>query len=621
MSGICGIVQSAGAVDRQVLHEMTTFLAFRGPDAQDVWIEGSAGLGHAMLRTTFESQHERQPVSMDGEAWITADARIDGRTELTDKLEAMGGGVLDDATDAQLILHAYRAWGEGCVKELIGDFAFAIWDGPRRRLFCAHDHFGVKPFFYARAGGGLIFSNTLDCVRRHPSVSAALDDTAIADFLLFEMHQDPAATAFADIRRLPPAHCLTWTAEGSKVRRYWTLSTDAEIRYRRANEYVEHFRDLLGTAVADRLRTRRVAVSMSGGLDSSAIAATAKSLLARSPDPFELHAHTVVYDRLVTDEERHFSAMVAQKLRIPIHHRAADAFELYEHGGFHEMHSPEPLHAPQGAVSRDLLKSSSAHCRVLLTGWDGDALLSESPKPYFRKLLGEGRFGLLFIGMMCYAVSQRRLVPLGWRDWLPGSRAKAVADPPFYPAWLSPDLERRLELRARWDAARVALPVSHGVRPYAHRALSYLMRMSSFFDRHDAGVTRLPLECRHPLLDLRLVDFCLSLPPHPWCVKKEILRAAMRGVLPEAVRLRPKTPLGVWPGLEMLHRAGARWMDRFESAPRLHEYVDRTRIPKPHTASNAQEAWTNLRPLTLDLWLQGLSSSRETRRDIRHEFA
>jgi len=169
------------------------------------------GFGHTLLSTTDDAALDRQPYSLDDSLWITADARIDGRQDLVAALRDAGEVVAGEATDAELVLHAYRAWGERCVDRLLGDFAFGIWDQRQRRLFCARDHFGVKPFFYAEPRGAFIFSNTLECVRRHPGVTSALDDLSIADFLLFEYNQRLDATAFAEIRRLPPGHALTWT--------------------------------------------------------------------------------------------------------------------------------------------------------------------------------------------------------------------------------------------------------------------------------------------------------------------------------------------------------------------------------------------------------------------------
>ena len=148
MSGIVGLLSLDGApVDPRLLERMTNFMRFRGPDSQVTWNGGRVGFGHAMLCTTFESRGERQPFTPDEDLWIVADARVDGRLELCRKLRSSGQDCRQGATDAELILHAYRAWGDECVRHLRGDFAFAIWDASRKRLLCARDHFGVKPFF------------------------------------------------------------------------------------------------------------------------------------------------------------------------------------------------------------------------------------------------------------------------------------------------------------------------------------------------------------------------------------------------------------------------------------------------------------------------------------------
>ena len=166
MSGIVGIVHLDGApVDRSLLRRMTDFMTFRGPDAQETWIDGNVGFGHTLLKTTFEAEHEHQPFTLDGQTLIVADARVDAQRDLISKLESRGHHVESGTTDVELILRAYQAWGEYCVEHLLGDFAFAIWDGLRQRLFCARDHMGVKPFFYAHLGQTVIFSNTLDCIR------------------------------------------------------------------------------------------------------------------------------------------------------------------------------------------------------------------------------------------------------------------------------------------------------------------------------------------------------------------------------------------------------------------------------------------------------------------------
>ena len=346
MSGIVGLVPAPGApVDTRLLQRMTASMAYRGPDGQETWADGYAGFGHTRLKSTGDQVDERQIATLDGETWIAADARVDGRSELVRKLEARGR-TITTTSDAHLILHAYHAWGEDCVAHMLGDFAFAIWDARARRLFCARDHFGIKPFFYARAAEGIVVSNTLDCVRLHPAVSGALNPLAVADFLLFGWNLDPTTTTFDDVKRLPAAHTLTWEAGVVRTDRYWTLPTDGRIRYRRSQEYVEHFTELLRIAVGDRLRVDKVGVWMSGGLDSTSIAATAHRLLAERGGLFDVRGYTVVYDTIIPDEERRFASMATEALGVETSFLVADGYEPFEAWDRPDLATPEPTDDP-----------------------------------------------------------------------------------------------------------------------------------------------------------------------------------------------------------------------------------------------------------------------------------
>ena len=236
MSGIVGMFERGGArIDRALLQALTDSLSYCGPDARDTWTSTSAGFGHTLLRTTLESRNERQPASFAGQYWITADARIDCRDELIGEMtqaeEFDPALARRSASDSDLILRAYSIWGEDCVQRLRGDFSFAIWDARQRKLFCARDHFGIKPFYYAELGELFLFSNVLDCLRQHPDISTDLNEAAVGDFLLFGLNCDEATTTFRDIRRLPAAHSMTVSADGTRTKRYWTAPTEGRIRY------------------------------------------------------------------------------------------------------------------------------------------------------------------------------------------------------------------------------------------------------------------------------------------------------------------------------------------------------------------------------------------------------
>jgi asparagine synthase (glutamine-hydrolysing) len=601
MSGIAGILNLNGApVDRRLLRRMTGFLAFRGPDAQETWIDGPVGFGHTMLRTTFESEREQQPCTLDGQVWITADARIDGRKELIPKLEGHGRGTLTEANDAELILHSWHVWGEDCLQHLIGDFAFAIWDGRNQRLFCARDHFGVKPFFYARVGHTLVFSNTLNCVRLHPDVSDELNELAIADFLLFDFNQELDTTTFAGINRLAPAHQLSLHCgnSGPVVRRYWTLPTDGHIRYRRSSEYVDHFRELLQTSVEDRLRTNRVGVFMSGGLDSTAVAAVAHRLLKQKAEPYDLRAYTVVYDRLIPDQERYYSGLAAKGIGIPIHYLAADDYQLFERREQTEAHLPEPDIEPLRAMVFDQYKQVVAESRVALTGYGGDPALYPS-QSYLLAQLRQRRFASLALELIRYIVSSGNVPKLGVRSaikrWL--GRVPETWQP-VYPAWLNQDFARRLHLRDRWERINKPPAPAHPVRPEAYQRISGPF-WPYRFESQDPGLTTFPLEVRHPLFDTRLVGYLMALPPIPWCLHKELLRAATRGLLPETIRTRPKTPLAGDPLFERLRLQQRRLRERiFDPPGEMASFVDPNILRQTHQ-EDPTALWTGLRPVGL----------------------
>lgn len=596
MSGIVGIIHTDGSpVDEAMLVRMTRFMSYRGPDKQDTWINNNVGFGHALLRTTFESEHEHQPL-FENDLYITADVRIDGRSDLIRKLESATAKDLRAGPDVELLLHAYRVWGNDCVQHLLGDFAFAIWDARKQLLFCARDHMGVKPFYYVRKGKTFLFSNTINCLRTHPDVSDDLNEQAIGDFLLFGWNYEPRSTAFSNIHCLPPAHTLTLQNDNINAARYWSLPEENPIQYRRSSEYVEHFKELLDTAVGDRLRTDRVGVSMSGGLDSPSIAATARKLLANRGNSFDLRAYTIVYDRLFRDEERHYSGLVAKHMNIPITYQIADVYELYERWDQPGLRKPQPDEDPLLAMSSDQLKSCAAQCRVMLTGYDGDTILNEPTPPYLHALLKDRQF-IRFLGAVAKHLRTARSLPhIGIRTALRRWLGK-LPPQPLWPGWLNPEFAERLSLVSRWQEVLSVKPSTPSVRPQMYRAFEF-PAWRYLFENYDPGVTTYPLEARHPFVDIRLILFLISVPPIPFCVRKHLLRMSMRGLLPEAILNRPKTPLAGDPYLTR------RRVDHFEPDPSLARFVEASAIRPVADEHDISRLWINLRPRTFNRWLR-----------------
>lgn len=606
MSGIVGLLNLDGApVDGALLGRMTEYLAFRGPDRRRVWAASNVGFGHALLRLTDESGREDQPFTLDGRRWIVADARVDARQDLVAELRAKGQEELaTDATDVDLILRAYCVWGEECVAHLLGDFTFAVWDEPRQRLFCARDHLGVKPFFYARLGQTVVFSNTLDCIRLHPLMSRDLNDTAIADFLLFDENQESDTTAFRDIRRLPPAHCLAWSPEATRRRRYWTLPVDEPIHLRNADEYTDRFEELLRAALRDRLRTRTAGVLMSGGVDSPTLAAVALRVLRGGPADFDFQAITSVYDRLVPDRERHYAGLVADRLKMPIRYDVRDDETSIARWDEVSARTPEPVANPPAFVAGiELLKSVGTERRLLLYGEGPDNALRYEWRPYLTHLLA-GRHVVSFVRAVWSDLSMHRRVPL-WSSIreMAGARAERTRWLEVFPPWLNEDFVASCGCRERWEAHQRPSASPHPVRPLGYEGFS-AVRWQPLFDDCDILGAGSRTEICHPYLDLRLLRYMLALPAMPWCRNKLIIRRSMRGKLPPAVLRRKKSTMQTSPDFLRILASG---FPRLVPSPEFLKYVNPGKVPSAPQSS--VELRAALRPLGLNHWLQNLGNA------------
>ncbi|HTM02383.1 MAG TPA: asparagine synthase-related protein [Vicinamibacterales bacterium] len=600
MSGFVAMVNRDGSpIDARLLHRMTEYLRFRGPDDCGVEVAGPVGLGHALLRVTDESTHEHQPFTLDGRRWIVADARVDAREALIAALRDRDRQpIRADALDAELILRAYSTWGHDCVAHLLGDFAFAVWDGVERRLVCARDHLGVKPLFYAQIGPAMVVSNTLECVRLHPRLSCELNESAVADFLLFGINQDHSTTTIRDIQRLPPAHCLTVSDDTVSRRRYWSLPIAEPIVYRRTDEYQERFTALLRTSIRDRLRTNRVGVLMSGGVDSTTLAAVARDLVGDASGDGEVRAITSVYDRLVPDDERHYATLAARHLNIPIHYDVRDDEISIADWDRVRVHTPEPVaNPPAFAAGIAFLRHTATEGQVLLYGEGPDDALRYEWRAYLSHLLTHRRPGAL-LRALWLDVSMHRRIPLRTsigRLLTPGNHRNARD---VFPPWLNDGFAARTDCVQRWEAGRRRSSSRHRVRPVAYDVFHHA-RWQALFEDCDINGALSHTEIRHPFVDVRLLEYLLALPAMPWCRNKLIIRRAMRTVLPREVLRRRKTALRTSPDFVRMRTSG---MPRLVASPHLATYVKADKVPpEPRTEIELRSA---LRVHGLNYWFR-----------------
>jgi len=547
--------------DRAPLDE-SLLRALSGVTQTQVRIDGCVGMATASIAAGFDGG----PSSADSPVWAVIDGRLDDREGLVAALAASHRQAdLRCVPDAALLVYAYEKWGHDCVSHMLGDFSFCLWDARDRRLLCARDHFGVKPLYYARVGNVLVVSSVLRWLRCHPALSRTLRHEAIGDFLLFGVCAEPSQTAFLDISRVPPAHRLSYSLEldSSRVDRYWALESGDCVRFADPREYVEQFSHLLRVAVVDRTRTERVGVLMSGGLDSSSVAAIATDAMGPAASD-RLRAFTVVYDTLMNDEERDYSSVVAKSLGISISHISADRYQPFDRWDDDSL-PPEPSLEGLMAAMLDVLDVVSHHGNAVLTGDGGDPMLL--PSSVIDQV---GRTSVASLAAdLLRAWRLRVRPPFGIRSRI----ARWGDDSEDVPAWLGRDLLQAFDPRGRWQQMRCKRTAESGARS---TAVSDVMDpwWTSTFESFDPGATQRPVELRYPFFDVRLASFALQLPSIPWCLNKHVLRETMRGRLPESVRTRSKTPL---PGSPI--EAGKQWssqraVELFENTPEIRAFID-----------------------------------------------
>jgi asparagine synthase (glutamine-hydrolysing) len=607
MSGFFGMLRTDGAaVEPRFLEQVAQHLHFRGPDGGHTWSKNGLGTSFAYLETGTRHQSCNQPVRLGERYALLGEVRLDARKQLIGELLEDDRQATEEASDQELLLLAWSAWGEGALTRLLGDFSFAIWDASRQSLFCARDFAGPRPFFYAWHDGIFRFSNTLNVLRLGPGISDALDDLFVRDFLLTGLCNDPTRTVWRDIRRLPAGHRLVLSSGQIQVQRFRSLPVEEPLRLKDASEYLENYRDLLVQAVAERLPKAKVSLYLSGGLDSGSVCATA-SQISRDNGTFPaLKAFTIGWRPLFDDPEPRFAHLTARHLGL--------AHDILEENSIHPDEHQPAASAPEPSAEfflnrdRRFYQAISRHARVVLSGDGGDDVLSGQSWPYLKHLYKRGDLGDIVKSFGGYLVAHRRFPPLrgGFRNKI--RRLLGAQDvPQQLPAWLNEGFAKG-GLLASGERFKERPPVEeHPLHPDAYRGL-HSGYWASVHENEDAGCTGVTLETRAPLLDLRILRFLLRLPPVPWCINKELSRSAMKGLLPENVLARPKAPLLEDPLEACWQKEG--WRPNLDKNPpkRVHEFVKWEYWLATLENSKGYFHYEYLYPLSFSLWLKAIEN-------------
>jgi asparagine synthase (glutamine-hydrolysing) len=527
--------------DPRVLTTMLAAMAARGPDGTTMWRSGPLALGFLALHTTPEAAREQQPhIDRATGRAVVFDGRLDNRDEL---IEALGGTVTNDDGDAALVMAAFNRWGADAAVRLVGDFALAIADPSARRLCCIRDVMGVRPLCYGRSRTGvLLVASEMRAVLASGLVDDTINEPRALEFLS-ERKYDSAETLYTHVLRLPPAHVLTADQCSTRVFRYWDLDSGAKVVYRRDDDYVEHARELFGRVVRAQTRTNGgVGVLLSGGVDSSAVAALAVSARA------DCKAFSVVFPGEPCDESP-FIRDVAERCGIVstvVEHRPQSP-QWYERSV--EDYDDLPDY-PNGAMLDPLREHAAASgVRVLLTGAGGDEWFDGS-RFHYADWLRQGAVARIARYLASDVVSRgirmtaSDFAILGvWPTLPPFMRGaiKRVVSPgnrQIVPEWIPAAAAARTRLEAR-IAFKVTPREGESFAQADMRTGMALGSQAYMAEMDDRSASRAGVEQRNPLYDRRVIEFAYGLPEEQrWrgSCRKYLLRRAVD--LPPAVRAR-----------------------------------------------------------------------------------
>ncbi len=624
MSGICGVVHFDGRpADRELVRRMADASAFRGPDGIRMRVDGSTAFTHLALNLTVESKRERQPLtSRDGRLLLTADARVDNRSELLAALHGTAHLQIAAPTDADLILGAYSRWGEGCPERIAGDFAFAVWDASERTLFLARDAVGARPLFFTSDGTTVRFASDVAQILTDQEVDRELDGFALSDFLTLNFVPSPR-TAYAAVRRLLPGHCMLIGREGVRSRRHWNPETVGHEGPATAGEWVEAFRALLLDSTRARLRgVDGAAIQLSGGLDSSSIAAAAEHLATSGQAPCRPVGVTVVFPTLPSCDEREYAratadhcGLVLREIDAERHSIVRDTFDRAP-----LVDGPAMFHDSLGDAVVATARESG--CRVLLNGFGGDSLFDAAIwQPVDHARSGAWWRALPWIAATrADGASWRRAVghhlvrPIAPR-WLTNRLDRGARQWRSWqtPPWLTADFTARGDAAARRSRRRYPVRFRRAARQGQYEHIVGLAQQLNPIEFWNRRAAHQGVELAMPLLDRRLAELVLSAPielsARPGAAgTKWLLRASMQGLLPETVRTRRgkagwgayirgsiRRELGPDPrsrlGATALGRAGV--VDDLALTDELaHSFEGRSRVPNmAFLATLAAEQW------------------------------
>ena len=569
MCGIAGIVSAERLApeDAPRAVAMRDVIAHRGPDDAGLFVDDRAALAHRRLSIVDVAAGHQPLANERGDVWIVFNGEIYNHADVRPDLERAGHQYAT-RSDTETIVHAYEQWGDACVDRFRGMFAFAIWDAPKRRLLLARDRLGIKPLYWAQAGSRLLFGSEIKAILASGLVRAEANDSALPE-LLGTRYLSGTETLFEGVRRLLPGHTLVFEDGQVTIRQYWDVPTgepNPEVARLSEQEAVRRFRELLDESIRIRLMADvPLGMFLSGGLDSSAIAALMARMIDRPLKTFSVAFKERSYSEL------DYARQVSTAIGADAHEVVIDDQDFFAALPKLIWHEDEPIAHPSSVPLYFVSELASKHVKVVLTGEGSDELLAGYGK--YPRALVNWRAGAAYaavpepvrtwIARTVVPQLPSRLARYAKRSFLAMPRTPEAM---FFDTFAAIGLGRQASLLTASVSAGATPDGAYGRsrayydRPNGHSTTldrllyadlkTYLVELLMKQDQMSMAAS---IESRVPFLDQRLVEFATALPPRlklRGFKTKWILREAVRTILPPEILTRRKmgfpVPFAMW---------------------------------------------------------------------------
>lgn len=587
MCGIAGVLSFHGRrAEWDRLAVMTAAIAHRGPDGQGIYTSGEAGLAHTRL-SIIDRDGGVQPMSLDrGRFWISFNGEIYNYLELREQL-IQNGHRFATRSDTEVILHLYQEKGEECVHDLNGQWAFAIWDSLRHRLFLSRDRVGVRPLFYTQTADGFWFASEIKALFACPEVACELDPHALDEIVTYWV-AIPPRTAFRGIRQLPPGHSLVLENGQARVWRYWRLEYPPADDRTEADEkrLSEELLVLLQDATRIRLRADvPVGAYLSGGLDSTLIAALTQSFVGDRLRTFSVSFEDPEFDE--SPYQRQASAFLKTR-HSDVRCSYDDIAEVFPAVVWHaEQPIVRTAPAPLFRLSQHVRESGF---KVVLTGEGADETLGgydlfkeAKIRRFWGRRLSSAMRPLLLKRLYPYMHAIQRQSPAYLQSFF-HVHEQDLASPFFshLPRWeltsklrlfLAEDIRAEVCDNLRFSSINNCMPVDfaswNGFNRAEYLETQYLLPGFILSSQGDRMTMAHGIEGRYPFLDHRVMAFAAKLPPNlkmKVLDEKHLLKMSAAGLIPESIRKRHKQPYRAPDGKSFLGPAGSYMYDLLSPA-------------------------------------------------------